>query len=82
VNWTGPELTGPIRCEEGALIADLKGRDTQQNIEALIRMSPDRTYRVDISVRTTRKEAGAVLPIFGFTRSDKKFVLVEQGRWR
>ena len=82
VQWTGPELTGPIRCEEGALIADFSGRDAQQNISALIRMSPDRSYRVDITVRTNRAEADAVLPIFGFTRSGKKFVLVEQGRWR
>jgi len=82
VQWTGPELTGPIRCEEGALIADLKGRDAQQNIEALIRMSPDTTYRVDITVRTNRAEADAVLPIFGFTRSGQNFVLIEQGRWR
>ena len=82
VQWTGPELTGPIRCEEGALIADLKGRDSMQTISALIRMSPDNTYRVDINVRTARVEADAVLPIFGFTRSGKNFVLVEQGRWR
>ena len=82
VQWTGPELTGPIRCEEGALIADLSGRDAQQNISALIRMSPDRSYRVDITVRTNRAEADAVLPIFGFSRSGQNFVLVEQGRWR
>jgi len=82
INWVGPELTGPIRCENGALIADLKGRDAQQNIAALIRMSPDNTYRADISVRTNRAEADAVLPIFGFTRSGQNFVLVEQGRWR
>jgi len=82
VQWTGPELTGPIRCEEGALIADLTGQDAQQNIAALIRMSPDNSYRVDITVRTRRAEADAVLPIFGFTRSGQNFVLVEQGRWR
>jgi len=82
VQWTGPELTGPIRCEAGAFIADLEGRDAQQRIQALIRMSPDNTYRVDITVRTARAEADAVLPIFGFTRSGQNFVLVEQGRWR
>jgi len=82
IQWTGPELKGPIRCEEGALIADLQGRDAQQNISALIRMAPDNSYRVDITVRTTRAEADAVLPIFGFRRKGNAFVLVEQGRWR
>ena len=82
IQWTGPELVGPIRCEQGALIADLNGQDAQQKISALIRMSPDNTYRVDITVRTTRAEADAVLPIFGFSRSGQNFILVEQGRWR
>ena len=82
IQWTGPELTGPIRCEDGALIADLRGRDSQQTIDALIRVSPDNAYRVDISVRTNRAEADAVLPLFGFSRAGQNFVLVEQGRWR
>lgn len=82
IQWTGPELNGPIRCQEGALIADLKGQDAQQRITALIRFSPDNSYRADISVQTTRVEADAVLPLFGFTRSGQKFVLLEQGRWR
>lgn len=82
VQWTGPELSGPVRCENGALIADLKGRDAQQNITALIRVSPDGTYRADITARTTRQEADAILPLFGFTRSGQNFVLTEHGRWR
>lgn len=82
IEWTGPELTGPIRCEDGAIIADLKGRDAQQSISALIRLSPDGAYRADITARTARQEADAILPLFGFTRSGQSFVLTEQGRWR
>ena len=82
IEWTGPELSGPIRCEDGALIADLSGRDAQQTISALIRMLPDGSYRAEITVRTVRAEADAILPLFGFTRSGQNFILTEQGRWR
>ena len=82
IQWTGPELTGPIRCEDGALVADLSGRDAQQTITALIKLMPDGLYRADVSVRTIRVEADAVLPLFGFSRSGQNFVLTEQGKWR
>lgn len=82
IQWTGPELTGPIRCEEGALIAELSGRDAQQTITALVKLMPDGLYRVDINVRTLRVEADAVLPLFGFSRSGQNFILTEQGKWR
>ncbi len=82
IQWTGPELTGPISCEGGALLAVMTGRDAEQAIEANIRMAPDGVYRADISVQTNRAEADAVLPLFGFTRSGGSFMLTEQGRWR
>lgn len=82
IQWTGPELVGPIRCEDGALIADLSGQDAQQTITALIRVIPDGTYRADVNVRTVRVEADVVLPLFGFSRSGQSFVLTEQGKWR
>jgi len=82
IQWTGPELAGPIRCEDGALIADLSGRDAQQTITAFIKLMPDGLYRADVSVRTIRAEADAVLPLFGFSRSGQNFVLTEQGKWR
>ncbi len=82
IQWTGPELTGPIRCEGGSIIADLSGRDTEQVISALIRLVPNGSYRADITVRTERGEADVVLPLFGFSRAGGDFKLTEQGRWR
>jgi len=82
IDWTGPELTGPIRCEDGALIVDLSGRDTQQSISALIKLAPNGSYRADITVQTSRIEADAILPLFGFSRSGRSFKLIEQGNWR
>jgi len=82
IQWTGPELTGPIRCEDGALLVDLSGQDAQQTITAQLKLIPDGTYRADVKVRTVRVEADAVLPLFGFSRSGQSFVLTEQGKWR
>jgi len=82
IDWTGPELTGPIRCEDGALIVDLSGRDAQQSIAALIKLAPNGSYRADITVQTNRVEADAILPLFGFSRSGQSFKLIEQGNWR
>ncbi|MEP4053343.1 MAG: type II secretion system protein N [Litorimonas sp.] len=82
IQWTGPELSGPIRCEDGALLVDLSGQDAQQTITAQLKLIPDGTYRADVKVRTVRVEADAVLPLFGFSRSGQSFVLTEQGKWR
>ena len=82
LNWTGPELSGPISCEDGALIANISGQDQQQTIKALMRFSPNGTYRVDLSAQTSRSEAGAILPLFGFSRSGTEYKLTEQGKWR
>ena len=82
LNWTGPELSGPISCEDGSLIANISGQDQQQTIKALMRFSPNGTYRVDLSAQTSRSEAGAILPLFGFTRSGTEYKLTEQGKWR
>jgi hypothetical protein len=82
IDWTGPELSGPIRCEDGALLAELTGRDAAQQIDILLRLQPDGVYRAEVSARTTRVEADAVLPMFGFTRDGSVFRLTEQGRWR
>ena len=82
IDWTGPELTGPIRCEDGALIIDLSGQDAQQSIAALIKLAPNGSYRAEITVQTNRVEADAILPLFGFSRSGQSFKLIEQGNWR
>jgi len=82
IQWTGPLLTGPISCEEGAVIANLSGKDGQQSVNALLDLAPDGNYRAVVTVRTNRAEADAVLPLFGFTRAGRDFKLTEQGRWR
>lgn len=80
--WQGPVLEGPISCENGDLIAMLSGSDGGQTIKADLRIVPDGTYRADISVRTSQREAGVVLPFYGFENKNGEFRLTEQGKWR
>lgn len=82
IDWTGPELAGPIRCEAGALVAELTGRDAAQSIAVTLSLRPDGVYRADVTAETSRAEADVVLPIFGFTRDGGVFRLTEQGNWR
>lgn len=82
IDWTGPELSGPISCEDGQFRVQLSGRDAGQNIAADLRLSILGDYAADITAATNRAEAGAVLPLFGFVFADGEYKLTEQGRWR
>lgn len=80
--WAGPNLKGPIYCQDGNVIFDLSGRDNAQNIQAKITVEPAGAYRADINVQTSQIGAEAVLPLFGFSRTSRGFKLTEQGNWR
>lgn len=82
INWTGPNLAGPISCEDGHIIARLRGKDTEQSVAADVTLMLNGDYRAEITVSTDRVEAPAVLPMFGFTGTNRDFRLTEQGRWR
>lgn len=81
-NWAGPELSGPIRCDAGKIISVLTGADTWQAVRATILVDMAGTYRADISVTTHQAGAELVLPLYGFTKAGREFVLTEQGQWR
>jgi len=80
--WKGPLLSGPLRCEDGDIIAELSGAENGQSIQATLRIKIDGAYRADFSVRTPQPEAGIVLPLYGFDKRDGEFHLTEQGKWR
>ena len=75
-------LSGPLRCEDDDIIAELSGAENGQTIQAILRLKIDGAYRVDFSVRTSQPEAGIVLPLYGFEKRGGEFYLTEQGKWR
>lgn len=81
MGWTGPNLSGPISCEDGAFKMEFTGKDTQQSIKAVVRIIPDGTFRADVDILTNDTRAGAILPIYGFQPKDGGYSLLESGRW-
>jgi len=80
--WRGPELAGPVSCEDGDVIVRLSGSDNNQTVRADLRIAVDGGYRADISVQTNQPEAGIVLPLYGFELLGREYKLTEQGQWR
>lgn len=79
--WQGPELAGPISCENGDIVMALSGSDRLQDIDAVIRMSFDGTYRAEVEVVSRDERAGSILPLFGFEPLAGSYRLNEAGRW-
>lgn len=80
--WQGPEISGPISCEGGDLLASLSGNESRQRIRADLRLSADGSYSADITVQTDQPEAGVVLPLYGFEAVGRDYKLTERGQWR
>ena len=80
--WQGPELSGPIRCEDGTIVAQMAGQEGRQSFTAMLRLMPDGVYTAQMDVTTAEPRAAVVLGFYGFESKGGKFVLSETGRWR
>lgn len=82
-DWTGPELSGPVDCDDGRLRVRLNGEAGTQTVLATIVTGLDGVYQSDITVSTSDPAAGNVLTLFGFNPAgNREYRLSEQGRWR
>jgi len=69
LQWTGPVLSGPISCDDKAVLAALRGRDDVYNIALDIRLHPDGVYNLDMRIdpiTTAPAEFGLALGLLGF----------------
>jgi len=82
--WTGPPLSGPISCDNDAVLAALRGSDADYNVAINLRIYPDGIYGVDVTVNpkgTPPPELGIVLGLLGFeTDADGRSQLKEKGQ--
>ncbi len=79
--WQGPELSGPLSCENGEIVATLSGRDNRSDIEAVMHINLAGSYRLETRVTSRDPEAAALLPLYGFQNNGGRFTLTEQGQW-
>ena len=81
LRWAGPEVSGPLTCEKGEILATLSGRDARTDINAIVHINMDGNYRLEATVISQDPEAGALLPLYGFQASGNQYSLTEQGQW-
>lgn len=82
-DWTGPELSGPVDCDEGRLRVRLRGEAGIETVLATVITGLDGVYQSEVTVSTPDPAAGNVLTLFGFNPANNgEYRLSEQGRWR
>ncbi len=81
-SWRGPALSGPLACENGALVLTLSGTENGQSAEMLFKAFADGRYNGTLSIQTSDGAAQNVMALFGFSRSGDRYTLRETGRWQ
>lgn len=65
--WTGPELSGPISCENGQVVIALSGQNADgENVSARLEISLDATGNFLADVTTTSRDTIQALTLLGF----------------
>lgn len=82
LRWKGPELEGPVSCENGQIVLNMTGKDRAANIVANIVIGLEGNYRTEITAEVADPAAGLALQFFGFTKSGRGYKLLEQGKWQ
>ncbi len=80
--WSGPELSGPLTCDNGDVLVALEGSDVMSTITAGLRVRMDGTYQLDTQIESRDSKAALVLPLMGFEVSRSGYRLTEQGQWQ
>ncbi len=84
LRWEGPDLEGPVTCEDGLIIVDLSGQDATAEISAKVTIGLEGSYRADITAKvnqTLERFAGPSLKQSGFHKDGGVYKLTEQGQW-
>ncbi|MAK62215.1 MAG: hypothetical protein CMK09_14695 [Ponticaulis sp.] len=71
VDWTGPELTGPVSCRDGRFVLTLTGETPgQETVDATLEIGLDATGAFEAEVTNAQQETGRALTLIGFLNSD------------
>tara|TARA_X000000950_G_scaffold108205_1_gene136392 strand:+ start:103230 stop:103973 length:744 start_codon:yes stop_codon:yes gene_type:complete len=65
--WTGPEVTGPVRCENGQIVLELNGQNAVgEQVAMRLDIGLDATGVFTADVETLQRETGDALTVLGF----------------
>lgn len=78
---TGTVLTGPAKCEGGALVFPMRGAAPTGEVALTLALTPDGRYRTDTRVDTGDPALRAGLSLAGFAAVGNGYMRTEEGRW-
>lgn len=82
-SWQGPQMSGPVTCEEGALIVEMDGREGTDDAVARIALRPGGLIQAELTIRTSQPGAAVAMPLIGFDPAGQDtYRLVSEGQWR
>lgn len=79
--WRGPELEGPVTCENGAIVIPLKGGTASESVAVAMTLGHDGTFGIRVEARTPDAALISVLSAVGFVEADGVMTLTQHGRW-
>lgn len=71
--WQGPDLAGPISCEDGKWRAELTGQDQRITIRAVTLTTPYDKVETEVVIQTQDGELAQLLPVLGFEQAGGEF---------
>jgi hypothetical protein len=77
----GTLLTGPAKCEGGALVFPLRGAAPSGEVALTLTLTPEGRYRTDTRVDTRDPTLRAGLSLAGFVAVGNGQMRTEEGRW-
>ncbi len=81
LDWSGPELKGPMTCSEGAIMIPMRGAAGSETIGVAMTLGKDGSFGVRVDARTPNAAVLSVLSAIGFVESDGVMTLTQRGRW-
>jgi general secretion pathway protein N len=80
LDWRGPPVRGNWSCEDGTSTLSFSGEADIDAIEGQLRLRPDRSYRLDVTMQTANEDVRQALPLLGFTAADDGWLYGREGR--
>ncbi|WP_371395719.1 type II secretion system protein N [Fretibacter rubidus] len=90
-SWQGPDLTGPISCQNKVLIFNMTGQAKsgengggeyeRDDINMTLGVHASGRYDIDLSFITREAGANIALPLLGFDNQNGRWQLTERGQW-